>query len=537
MCLMCLPASLQQIVLPCRAKRLSLKKRTRQAGASIVPPTIEAAGAHVLDNGLGGTFTAPRQACLKGMPWQQKPLLNGRPQASSADALAQPLSILSSKQAELHAAARMDDGVRPAAGMSGTIDGSVGPTARLSEQPLGITSSEKAEPEAPARPGVPVDTARGTCGSNGASAEPAAGQSGLSMGSRQSLQGWVPRKRNLASFDALDDLPDLSSLVQQRAAQKPHASMPFKAHMCPPGLQKPPQTNSTSDSLSAVPAGFTKQITTLEGTASICTDVAAPAEASQPAGSTAPSRMPQYRKPFAAPRPLQKPRHRASADAGGQAVSTDPILRPLGKPSVSGELRAASGALASPAGLGPLPGCICNELDGRQSKGSAPQAQSACRADSLSAGKPRTDCLPVVEHSPPVSRDADLKLMDGACSSNPLQTSPKMHRSRSASKQQQQQGSMAGIVDSQPGSRARQYKVRSGATEDTTPVCAAGADWAAQRRGRAQSAGRKQLKRLYGDTLADSASSDGPRHGLQVCASASLCLLPFIIGLLRKACL
>ena len=474
-------------------------------------------------NGLGGAFTAPRQACLKGMPSQQKPLLNGRPQASSADALAQPLSILSSKQAEPHAAARIDDVVRSAAGMSGTIDGSVGPTAGLSEQ--GITLSKQAELEAPARSGVPVSTAASMCGAHGTSAEPSAGQSGLSMGSRQPLQGWVPRKRNLASFDALDDLPDLSILGQQRAAQKPHASMPFKAPMRPTGLQKPPRTNSTLASLSAVSAAFAKQVTTLEGSASLSTDVAAASEASQPAGSTAPSRMLQYRQPFAAPRPLQRPEHRASAGAERQAVSTAPFLKPLQKPSVSGETGAASVALASPAGSGPFPGSICNEGDGRQSKGSGPQAQPACRADALTAGSSRADSLPIVKHLPPAGGDADLNLMDGPCSSSPLQTSRKMHRSRSASKQQQQQGSMAGTADSRLGGRARLDTVRSGDTEDTTPVCAAGADWAAQRSGRTHSAGRKRLKRLYGDTLADSACSDGPRHASQVCAVAPLCLL------------
>ena len=532
MCLMCLPACCQQaIILPCRAKRLSLKKRPRQAATSILPPNGEATGAHVLENGsrngLGGAFTAPRQACLKGMPSQQKPLLDGTPQASSTDALAQAPTILSSQQAEPHAAARMDDAVRSAAGMSGTIDGSAGPTAGLSEQPLGIPSSKQAEPEAPARPGVPVSTTASMCGANGTSAEPAAGQSGLSVGSRQPLQGWVPRKRNLASFDALDDLPDLSSLGQQRAAQKPLASMPFKAPMRPPGLQNPPEAriNSTSGSLSAMPAALTKQVPTLEGSASLSTVVAAASEASQPAGSSAPSRRLQYRKPFAAPRSLQRPEHRASADAGGQAVSSAPSLSPLGKPSVSGRPRVASGALASPAGSGPFPGSICNELEGRQSKGRVPQAQSACRADALNADNSRTDWLPIVEHLPPASGNADLNLMDGPCSSSPPQTLRNMHHSRSASEQQQQQGSMAGIADSQLGSRARLDTVRSSAMEDTTPVCAAGADWAAQRSGRTQSTRRKRLKRLCDVALADSGCSDGPRHASQVCAVASLCSL------------
>jgi len=397
---------------------------------------------------------------------------------------------------------------------------------------------------------------------------------------RQPLQKWIPRKRDLASFDALDDLPNLCSHQQARdsqkglkspvvsrpgSAEKSLAGAPFKAAQSLPGVQiLAQQKGNLAGILTASSAGLptspcvavsghhalqkseqrrtvnfgpaaggllstsaqqlnlpncfytsqpAQQKSDLESqsarNARNCDgepdssasgrDLAASSQLLRHTGRTVLSKK-IYHKPFAAPRPIQRPVEQAGSYCCKQAAGPGTGIAASGRTTVSISANAACG---KDAGLQGDPAPVRDLSHRDAGKSSNIFADSMTRTDALDIDSSVLDSeagkgsrAPDDQPAGSVIQDQDLR--DGSHSASPPQT----HSSRGAPQQHTLPSKQAAEDRGPAGSHCRIEICSNRKAKKATPSDTATADTAGQWSNCIQSAGRKRLKRLYdGDDL------------------------------------
>ena len=347
---------------------------------------------------------------------------------------------------------------------------------------------------------------------------PAAGQSRASAAGRIPLQAWVPRKRNLASFDALDELSTLTSQTQHPAGlclpalaqsgpnQHPSAGLPFRAPACLPGSQEAtPQEALLPGSVTVAPAGLHEDLEGApepharhagEDSIKPCssapgTNLAAPSQLARGAGAIALNRR-LHSKPFAAPRPIRKPE--AWADA-----SERPVGSSMASTACAGDtgplLKEGHAAVHHSSQLQPSIG-----VDGSHAR--SRQSGEALDTDSLisdsEASKMSSEAL---ERQPSGDGLADVAFMDGPSSTRPL--SMPSHTANTS--REPQLRALLGRRDAVGQGRAdrrvaQPWSAADGASlgvVESPPARTAAANATSRHGKRAQPAGRRRLKRLY----------------------------------------
>ncbi len=373
---------------------------------------------------------------------------------------------------------------------------------------------------------------------------PTAGLLRASASGRPPLQAWVPRKRNLASFDALDELSFLTSqkqrpagaqvlclpaLTQSGPSQQSSTGLPFKAPTCLPGSQEQALRRAHPPSRMTVPpAGFPAE--DLEGPAgphsrnaqedggqpcssAAGADLAAGSQLAGRAGASALMRR-LHSKPFAAPRPIQKPEAQAEASERPRESSLASFAC---HPDTELVLEGSSAAMHHTSQLHPGTGRDDSHAVSSQPVGCL--GIDGVISDS-EAGE-GSDTGP--ERQTSGSDLADVAPVDASCSVGPLKlpshtaNSSREPRQLSLPSRQAALGETGGDVHSEqplPAAKRPGFDL----TATASPAYAAATRVTAPSGKSAQSAGRKTLKRLY--TSSDDAHmplhAEGPAQNLEV---------------------
>ena len=350
----------------------------------------------------------------------------------------------------------------------------------------------------------------------------AAGLSKASAAGRPPLQAWVPRKRNLASFDALDELSDLTSQKQRPAgAQVLHlpaltqsgpnqqlpAGLPFRAPTCLPGQQEPAlPRNCSLGPLKSAPAYLPEDLDGATGSyarhaqedsgkpcgSAAGADLTSGSQlARRPGVSTLSRRL--HSKPFAAPRPVQKP--------DPQMTASD---RPVGSNRASAAYRSDTCPVLEDSSA-VMHDTIQLHPGKRRDDSHAALRQPGGALDtegviSDSEASEANDTGP--DRPPSGSELADAALADESCSTSPLKvSSPAAIISR-----EPQQLALPDRQDAVGKGRADSHSAQplcaadcpsSSVAETALPTSAAAACAAPPLEKRLQPTERKRLKRLY----------------------------------------
>ena len=325
---------------------------------------------------------------------------------------------------------------------------------------------------------------------------PSAGPAGASASGRQPLQAWVPRKRNLASFDALDELFHLTSHLQRPSGgqrlQLPSMSQAAPTRQDPAGLPRRAPMWLQEPALQRVHVS---------------------------GASALGQRL--HNRPFAAPRPMQKPGAEpcapdrppasalASADCGSDvaqllegkpgATLREPHLRP-GKSA--DDFHPASGKLGDAWD----PDDVISDSEASESSSAAPGSQppgDTCANVTSTVGHSVASPIRVPSHNANSGRDP-----------------------QQAARPDQGTAVGRGRADKRsahplPSAASPGYSV----ARTASPSSAAAARVAPQRGKTAQAAGCKRLKRLYSSDnahlpplkAAPSQSAEVRLHKLNAC--------------------
>ena len=353
---------------------------------------------------------------------------------------------------------------------------------------------------------------------------PSAGPSGVSMFGRQPLQTWVPRKRNLASFDALDELSSLTrheqhlagaqglclpAVSQSEPNQQQSAGLPFRAPKRGPGAQEPAlQKADPPGSPILPPAGLPEDLQVATGpharhaqesigrpcAIAQGTDLAATSQLPWRAGKGAPRRR-LHHKPFAPPRPVQRP----EAEHGNSD-------RPLATSLVSLACGDDPGQCAdsSSAAIPHEPHPHASQR--RTSQPVSRQSAAAMASAGVISDSEASEASEVAPAEQPSGVGlADVPSLNEPCRKSPPRVSP---HSAQHNRTPQQRAVLDAVDEghacshhAQPLSSANDLSHCS--AETASPATAAPAGVATQRGRKEMSARRKKLKRLYssGDGL------------------------------------
>jgi len=207
-----------------------------------------------------------------------------------------------------------------------------------------------------------------------------------------------------------------------------------------------------------------------------------------------------HHKPFAAPRPIQRPVEKSASDCCKQAAGPGTGIASSSRTAVSISADAACGR---DAGLQGDPAPIRDLSHRNAGKTSNVLAESMTRTDALDIDSSILDSKVgkgtiAPDNQPAISVIQDQDLMDGSHGTSPPQT----HYSRGAPQQHTLPSKQAAEDRGLAGSHCRIENHSKCKAKKTTPSDTATADTAGQWSNGVQSAGRKRLKRLYdGDDL------------------------------------
>lgn len=262
-------------------------------------------------------------------------------------------------------------------------------------------------------------------------------------------QAWVPRKRNLASFDALDDLPDLSSHQQPQAAKQGTA----------PQDEPQPEPLKSSSCLAGQPGAAGAVLK------------AAP------------------RKPFAAPRLAQRLAESKALEVADRVASLPD------KPSRSSQADAQGGRPALPAKRHSSENHEAGPADSSRNRLQVKPDTDAATATGLGPASAEK-CAALDGDDSLVEEVPDSEESSGTAGHGGL-TRPQRLQSSSAHRQDAPQSSRGLQELSNAGILAGQLSPRDRPSQGMKTASAAGKRLAADRDAGGRSTGRKKLKRLY----------------------------------------
>ena len=343
----------------------------------------------------------------------------------------------------------------------------------------------------------------------------APGRSGAGVAGRRPLQAWVPRKRNLASFDALDEVSILSSQKQVSAGgqalrlpaapqsgpnQQVSVDVSLRAPECLSALQGVSLLGRLTLPPAGIPIGHEGAVGphACQGQDDIGRSCST-ALGTVPAGSCqlpwrpargAPSRR-LYHKPFAPPRLIPGPVEQV--DAPDRPMASSLASTACGKDELLGSHPAAiphtphfhpgnsrGGSYLVTASSGPSldSNSIVSDSEASEARGTAPDRQPIDRA-----------CADVVSE-------------DGPRSTSPLQVPLSKYHSGQALQQVAEPHEQDAVEKERAGSRCALSSLSPSDSSHcragtASPVSAAAARVATLRGNGAQSSGRRRLKRLY----------------------------------------
>lgn len=379
---------------------------------------------------------------------------------------------------------------------------------------------------------------------------PTAGLSRAITSGRPPLQAWVPRKRNLASFDALDELSQLTghkqlptggqgshltALSQSGPEQQLSSGLPLRAPTkCLSGAQEPALQRVYIPGRPTIPpadlpkgpegatgphACYAQEQGWRTCSRAPGTGLAASTQLARHSGTTVPGHR-LHHKPFAPPRLLQKPEAEDDASArpsastlasagcgsdGGALLGDSATASPHHTHRRSGKSNATSPV---PRGSGSawVSDGVISDSEASEASESGPDRQQPGNGPAGVAPVNRASILiPLKVASYIAHGSRELQQLVLPCRQDAI--GERYAHSHHA----------------QPVSPAKGPSYCSG--ETASPPGAAAASMAQQLGKRGQSAGRKRLKRLYigSDDAHMPPRTAGPTKGMEVTDSATFC--------------